>query len=53
MERRDVKVELLDTVHTLPTKPVPDLKGAWQHVDEMFTKLEALVGKEETRTSPR
>lgn len=34
-ELRDVKVELLDTVHTFATEPVPDLEGARQHVDEI------------------
>lgn len=52
-EIKTFKVDLLDEINILATEPVPNTEEIKQLVEGFFEKLEAVVGKEETRTSPR
>jgi hypothetical protein len=50
---REFKADLLDLVEEQATQPVPDIEAVRVMVEGLFSKLEAEIGKETSRTSPR
>ena len=46
-ELQAFKVDLLDEINILATEPVPNTEEIKQKVDELFLKLEAVIGQEE------